>query len=104
MIICSKDPFKKWALFYNELSEEECEQRLREIHVYLVDWAYGKKFEEVLKQYYKDIFEYELLSWNSIKREWPQDRNFELFLKWFEARIGDDLFDLETEKIELEEL
>lgn len=104
VIISPKDSFEKWAKLYNESSDEECEQRLKETHVYLIDWAYRETLEDVLKPYYKEIFEYELMSWNSIESEWPQNRNYELFLEWFEVRLGNDLFDLETEEIETEEL
>lgn len=104
VIISPKEPFKKWAKFYNELPKAECEQRLKEIHIYLVDWAYGEKLEVVLKPYYREIFENELLLWNSIKTEWPQKINYEFFIEWFEVRFGDDLFDLETQVVETEEL
>jgi hypothetical protein len=104
VIISPKDPFEKWAKFYNELSDEDCEQRLKEIHVYLVDWSYTEKLEDVLKSYYKEIFEYELLNWNSIKKEWPENRTYELFLEWFEVKVGSDLFDLEIDEIQLENL
>jgi hypothetical protein len=67
VIISPKDPFEKWAKLYNELSDDDCEQRLKELHAYLVDWSYTEKLEDVLKPYYKEIFEYELLSWNTIK-------------------------------------
>ena len=58
----------------------------------------------MLEPYYQIIFEYELMSWNAIEREWPLNRNYELFLEWFEVKICDDLFDLETDLIEVEEL
>ena len=48
--------------------------------------------------------EYELLSWNGYKSEWPQNRSLELFLEWFDVRLCDDLYDLETEKIKSEKL
>jgi hypothetical protein len=104
VIISLKGPFKEWAKVYNEISDEDLEQRLKEIHVYLVDWSFGEKQGDVLKPYYQKIFEYELRSWNTIKNEWPPDRSYELFLEWFDARVGDDLFDLETGLIEIEEL
>jgi hypothetical protein len=104
VIIIPKTPFKEWARAYSEISDEDLEQRLKEIHVYLVDWSYDDDQEDVLKPYYSKIFEYELMSWNHIENEWPPKRDYELFLEWFEVKIGDDLFDLETETIEIEEL
>ena len=104
VIIRPKDPFKEWARMYNEISDQDLDQRLKEIHVYLIDWSYGEKQEDVLKPYYQGMFEYELQSWNSIKSEWPKNRDYKLFLEWFDVSIGDDLFDLESGLIELEEL
>lgn len=105
VIVVPKGPFKEWAKLYNEISDEELNQRTKEIHVYLVDWTYAENQEDALKRYYLKIFEYELLSWNTINSEWPQKkRNYKLFLEWFEVKIGDDLLDLETERIQAEEL
>jgi hypothetical protein len=36
--------------------------------------------------------------------EWPENRTYELFLEWFEVRMGSDLLDLETDEIQLENL
>lgn len=99
-----KSPFKEWAKLYNESPIEDLEQRLNEKHVYLIDWSYNEDINEALEPYYIKIFEYELLSWNVIKKEWPQKRNYEIFLEWFAVTLCDDIFDLETEKMILEKL
>ncbi len=102
VIIIPKCPFKEWATVHNEISDEDLEQRLKEIHAYLIEWSSGEKQDNILKPYYRKIFEYELMSWNSIISEWPLNRNYELFLDWFEFKLADYLFDLETEAIEFE--
>jgi hypothetical protein len=104
IIVSSNRPFIEWANFYNESSNEDLKQRLEEDHIYLIDWTYGEDIDRVLSLYYSKIFEYELSSWNSIKKEWPQNRSYELFREWFECKVCNDLFDLETEAIELEKL
>jgi hypothetical protein len=94
----------EWAKLYNVSSNEDLEQRLAEDHAYLIEWTYDEDLDQVMAVYYRKIFEYELSSWNVIKSEWPRNRNYELFREWFEFKICDDLFDLETEPIESEEL
>jgi hypothetical protein len=104
IIVSPKHPFVEWANLYNESSNEDLNQRLEENHIYLIDWAYDEKIDQVISQCYFKIFEYVLSSWNSIKKEWPQNRSYELFREWFELRVSNDLFDLETEAIESEKL
>jgi hypothetical protein len=104
LFVIAKEPFKEWARLYNESPIEDLYQRLSEKHVYLVEWSYEEDIVDVLKPYCLEIFEYELLSWNGYKSEWPQNRSLELFLEWFDVKLCDDLYDLETEKIKSEKL
>ena len=67
-------------------------------------YANDEDIIDVLEPYYLKIFEYELLSWNGYKSEWPQNRSWELFREWFEINLCDELIDLETEKIMSEKL
>ena len=104
LFVIPKEPYKEWAKIYNESPIEDLNQRLNEKHVYLVEWFYEENIVDVLKPYYLEIFEYELLSWNGYKSEWPQNRSLELFLEWFDVKLCDGLYDLETEKIKSEKL
>jgi hypothetical protein len=99
ILVHPKDPYKEWAKKYNEEASEDLDRRLKAKHAYLIDWSYDKNIFDVIEPYYPKIFEYELLSWNGYKNEWPQNRNFDLFLEWFEVDLCDELFDLETERI-----
>jgi hypothetical protein len=104
IVLYPKRPFNEWAELHNESPREELEKRKNENHVYLIDWKYDEDMTEVLKPYYKIIFEYELSSWNSYEHEWPKNRTYERFLEWFDVRFYDDLFDLEEGKITKEKL
>ena len=103
LIVCPKGPFKEWAKIYNESPTEDLEQRLKEKHVYLIYWTYDEDIIDV-EPYYLKIFEYELLSWNGYKSEWPQNRSNESFLERFDVDLCEELIDLETESIKLEKL
>lgn len=103
--VLPKKPFNEWASRYNGLTEEELEERLSQRHIYLIDWFMNPvNIFDLLEPYYFEIFEYELSSWNVYDHEWPQNRDIKMFLEWFEVKLNDDLFDLETDPIDREEL
>jgi hypothetical protein len=103
LYVIPKKPFKKWATKHNELSDEDLKSRLGEKHIYLIEYAYGENLpSEFIEPYFKEIFEYELYSWNVLKNEWPRKRNLKLFLEWFEVGLCESMFDLEKGKIEAE--
>lgn len=104
LYVIPKEPFKKWATFYNELSKEELDDRLKEKHIFMIDSFYKEDLKDILKPYYKKIFEYELMSWNNLKHEWPEDRSIDAFLDWFEVIFCDGLFDLKSGKIEIDQV
>jgi hypothetical protein len=103
LYVIPKEPFKKWATECNELSDQDLQSRLGEKHIYLIEYAYGEDFSsELFEPHFKQIFEYELDSWNGFKNEWPQKRNLKLFLEWFEVGLCESTFDLEKSEIEAE--
>ncbi|NOR24110.1 MAG: hypothetical protein GQ542_06890 [Desulforhopalus sp.] len=104
IIVTPKSPFNEWAELYNESSKEELENRLGEKHIYLIEWTYEEEFLDALKPYHSGIFEYELLSWNSYKHEWPKNRNYEIFQEWFNITLCDEIIDLEKANIKSEKL
>ena len=103
LYIIPKAPFKKWAALFNDDPLSDMENRLNEKHVYLIEFFYQDPVEEILEPYYEEIFEYELSSWNTIRKEWPEDRSMKDFLKWFEVHFCDEIIDLGPGKIETED-
>jgi hypothetical protein len=106
VFIRSKEPFNEWAeaCKCNDSSLEDLKEILNKKHVYLIDWTFNEDVTEVMEQYYKTIFEYELSDWNFYKHEWPENRTYEKFIEWFEVTLCDDLFDLEKGIIITEKL
>ena len=100
LYVIPRQPFKDWAANYNEEPEEELQARLNEKRIYLIDWVLDfENLSEAIGPYYLKIFEYELMTWNSYKHEWPEDRSLDVFLEWFEVILCDDIIDLETGEI-----
>ena len=105
LYILPKEPFKKWAALYNEDGFiENLDARLKEKHIYLIEYSFDDDLRDILEPYYIKIFENELTHWNCYKREWPKDRNINAFLDWFEVTLCDDIYDLKTGKITTEKV
>jgi len=101
--VLPKKMFKTWAELYNDSSEEELTNRVKEKHIYLIDLVLSQSLQEIIEPYYARIFENELMLWNAIEHEWPEKRNMEVFLDWFEITLCEDIFDLEPGEIITEE-
>jgi hypothetical protein len=101
LLIVPKEPFKEWAKYFNNESIGELNDRLNEKHIYLIEFASEEDFREIIKPYYSEIFEDELMSWNYLKHEWPEERNIDVFLDWFDVTLCVEIIDLESEAIEI---
>jgi len=104
IIVKPRSPYTEWAKECNDSSVETLEEKLKEKHVYLIEWSYEEEIVDILEPHYLKIFEYELLIWNSHKNEWPQNRTYETFIEWFDIMLCDEIVDLVREKIASEKL
>jgi len=73
--------------------------------VYLIpdldEYSHAEKF---VKMHCGEIFEYELSSWDEDEENWPADRSYEAFKKWFDFEIHDMVVDLCEIEIDREEV
>ncbi len=92
IIVTPLEPFINWCsdLFAEELDYEI----LRETRVYLVSEDI-KNLEVWIRKKYSKIFEFELDSWRTDKKKWPQRRNFKMFKEWFRYDVTTTIFDFE---------
>lgn len=92
IIVTPLEPFINWCsdLFAEELDYEI----LRETRVYLVSEDI-KDLEVWMRKKYSKIFEFELDSWRTDKKKWPQRRNFKMFKEWFRYDVTTTIFDFE---------
>lgn len=60
-----------------------CERR-REPHVRL----------QALRAAYPEVLKQELESWDRVKEDWPEDRSFAAFQRWFDYSIHWIIFDI----------
>lgn len=90
--IAHKKPFIDWnnALFPDLTLYENT---IGESDTYLIDELINKA-GDVIKKYYKQIFETELEGICIDENEWPDKRTFKLFNEWFNYQISDWVIDL----------
>jgi len=49
---------------------------------------------DIIEHYYEIIFEEQLASWWADEKDWPENRDFNTFLKWFDVRLHSTVYDL----------
>lgn len=73
--------------------------------VYLVPgFGIEQDGREVLQMVYATVFERELHDWHTRETDWPKDRSFEAFLKWFRIELHSVVEDLCAGTIEDDDL
>jgi hypothetical protein len=94
IIVRAKEPFLAWARAVDQdstidgLSPEELTT------VFLVGGSSAYRPEKVLRRHFIAIFEEQLRSWRRFPKDWPSDRSFGTFRRWFDASVIDLIFDL----------
>lgn len=101
IVVRPKPAFFEWA---ETLDGEKIEAPEAWSSVYLVEASEDDEPEETLQRHFKQVFEEQLGSWHTRKADWPLPRTFAMFQEWFDAEIGDLVFDLsDDEPIEYDE-
>jgi hypothetical protein len=100
-IIKPREPFYQWLISisdgYPDITLEEMRRDCLSLLAPELDRE--EEFLSFIEAVYEYLFEFELGAWHLDKTEWPQDRNFELFRKWFDIEIHSEVIDLLDEEI-----
>lgn len=94
IIIKPLQPFLDWC---SNLYPDDTEE-IGETKTYLISEDI-KDVDAWLKKKFNKIFEFELESWHSNKKEWPQKRNHKMFKEWFQVDISTMIYDFETKPV-----
>jgi hypothetical protein len=95
--ISYKKPFIDWNnKLFPELPMEE--NVSGESKTYLIDNLHDNA-EDVIKKYYKIVFETELEGVCTDENEWPRKLSVKLFNEWFSCEISDWVLDLSKKRI-----
>lgn len=92
-----KKPFVEW---HNKLFPEApmTENMLGESKTYLIDNVFDNA-DDVIKKYFKVIFEIELEGICIDENEWPRKLSLKMFNEWFSCDISDWVIDLSKKSI-----
>jgi hypothetical protein len=94
IIIKPLQPFIDWCanLYSEDLND------IKETRTYLISEDI-EDFEFWLEKKFDKLFIFELESWNTNKKDWPQKRNYKMFKEWFQIDISTMIYDFEINPI-----
>jgi hypothetical protein len=96
VVVMPAQPFLDWLHEVDSTSSElTLEELRREPTVYLLPhYDNGEEARKHVRKYCKEIFEEQLESWYRVPSEWPVQRDFGTFSRWFDCFFHSLLFDL----------
>jgi hypothetical protein len=95
IIIKPLQPFIDWC---STLYPEDLDD-IKETRTYLISEDI-EDIESWLAKKFDKLFTFELSSWHSNKKEWPQKRNYKMFKEWFQIDISKMIYDFEKKPIQ----
>jgi len=97
--IIHKQPYIDWANSFDDGGPKLTLELARRDTIYLVpSTIHEQSLEEVLAEWWPDIFEEQLADWMEQEEDWPPDRTREMFDAWFDAVVTDAVVDLAPEE------
>lgn len=102
VIIIPQQPYLDWAsTVFGDGQIPEFEDGET---VYLIEPVDDEThFKKIIKGIYKELFDLELEAWCTNEKQWPENRTFEVFNKWFKYKLHAVVEDLIDEPIENED-
>jgi hypothetical protein len=100
LLILRKQPYIDWA---NSLADDGAplsdEVSRTNRGLYLVPEVDGEPdLEELVDEFWADIFEEELSAWALPPSKWPEPRTREMFDEWFDVELNESVYDLTPEE------
>lgn len=97
VLVSKRQPYVDWANSFGD-GVELSGDLAREKTVYLVETTEPQATrEEIVANYWQDVFDEELLAWMEDEATWPADRDRAMFDQWFEVELGGSVVDLDPE-------
>ena len=101
IVVRPKQPFLDWVQAVDREEGLTLEQVREDPAAYLIpEFESDDEQDAILKWCYEVLFEAQLESWYTDPAVWPQSRNLEMFLDWFEVEFQSLVFDLVDEPIQ----
>jgi hypothetical protein len=94
--ITRKQPYLDWANSLDDRGPELTEELSRDRRtIYLVhELDTPASVDEIIDEYWDEIFEQELGAWILSADQWPPKRTRDMFMAWFDIEVTDSVYDL----------
>jgi len=101
VLVQPAQPFLEWLRRVDPTSAElTLEDLRREPTIYLLpEWETEQEALQHLARVCSDIFEEQLNGWFRVPSVWPQERNLNAFLRWFDCSFHSMVVDLCDERL-----
>lgn len=101
-----KESFLEWLHSCGEEFQDVSEDELREdCNAYLIEEVESEQaLLSILEREHERMLEAELADWVEDDALWPEERNFELFERFFDCHVQTVVYDLVDEEIHKEDL
>jgi hypothetical protein len=104
VIVKAKEPFIQWLKSLPDPMDITLAKANEDSSAYLLpDYEDDDEQDEVLRRFYVPIFEEQLDGWWTEQRDWPRDRTFAQFTRWFDVEFHSLVIDLVDAPLEDEE-
>lgn len=99
-IIKVKQPFIDWLKSLPDPEEITIEEVNLDNSAFLLpEYEENNKTLTILKHFHNVIFEEQLMGWWTNQDDWPKNRGFNTFVKWFDVEFHSIVFDLVDEPL-----
>ncbi len=99
--IKAKEPFLNWLKSLPDPAAVTLDEVNQDSNVYLLpECEVDDEQGDILAECYDLIFEEELASWWTVRKDWPPQRNLETFKKWFDIEFHSAVIDIVNAPIE----
>ena len=93
--IKAKEPFLNWLKSLSDPPAVTLNEVNQDSNVYLLpEYEVDDEQGDIVAECYDLIFEEELASWWTVRKDWPPQRNLETFKKWFDIEFHSVVIDI----------
>jgi len=95
IVVRPKQPFLDWVQAVDYDEGLTLERVRKDPSAFLIpEFEFDDEQAAIIEWCYEDLFESQLESWYTDPAVWPQSRNLEMFLEWFDVEFQSLVFDL----------
>ncbi len=104
-IVKVKQPFLEWLKSLPDPEDNITTEEINRDNTAFLLPEYDRTNEtlNILEFFFDVIFEEQLLSWWTDEKDWPKNRDFNTFVKWFDVEFHSLVFDLVNEPLTSQE-